>query len=102
MWLAHLLQDLDIDLTSVPALHCDNISALAHATNHVYHSKLKHIEVDIHFTHVQVKARSLKLLFISSQEQLADLFTKRLCSTQHKYLCSSLMLVPPHQAEEGY
>lgn len=101
MWLIHLLQDLQIDLASVPTLHCDNISALALATNPVYHSKLKHIEVDVHFTRVQVKKGFLKLQFVASQGQLTDLFTKGLCSPQHKYLCSSLMLVPPHQAEEG-
>lgn len=39
MWLSHLLQDLHIDLTDIPTLqYYDNISALALATNHVYHS----------------------------------------------------------------
>ncbi|KAK9937704.1 hypothetical protein M0R45_014476 [Rubus argutus] len=101
-WLTHLLKDLHIDLDSIPTLHCDNISALALATNPVYHSKLKHIEADVHFTRERVKAGTIKLAFISSKEQLADLFTKGLCSPQHTYLRDSLMLVPSHQAEEGY
>lgn len=101
-WLTHLLKDLHIDLDSIPTLHCDNISALALATNPVYHSKLTHIEADVHFTRERVKAGTIKLAFVSSKEQLADLFTKGLCSPQHTYLRDSLMLVPSHQAEEGY
>ncbi|KAK9941746.1 hypothetical protein M0R45_007441 [Rubus argutus] len=102
MWLSLLLQDLHIQLEDIPTLHCDNVSALALATNPVYHSKLKHIEVDVHFTRVQVKKGSLKLKFVTSREQLADLFTKGLCSPQHSFICSSLMLMTKHQAEEGY
>ncbi|XP_024195747.1 uncharacterized mitochondrial protein AtMg00810-like [Rosa chinensis] len=101
MWLLLLLHDLHVSLAAVPILHCDNISALALATNPVYHSKLKHIEVDVHFTRNQVKAGSLKLQFVTSKDQLADLFTKGLCLPQHTYLCDSLMLLTSHQAEEG-
>ncbi|KAL6128865.1 hypothetical protein ACLB2K_072218 [Fragaria x ananassa] len=90
-----------IELQDKPTLHCDNISALALATNPVFHSKLKHIEVDVHFTRDQVKAGTIKLQFVTSKEQLADLFTKGLCSPQHRYLCGSLNLVPQLQAEEG-
>lgn len=100
-WLPILLSELHVDLAAVPVLHCDNISALALATNPVHHSKLKHIEVDVHFTRAQVKAGTIRVQFISTKEQLADLFTKGLCSPQHTYLCSSLMLQPQHQAEGG-
>ncbi|KAK9947389.1 hypothetical protein M0R45_003016 [Rubus argutus] len=100
-WLMHLLADLRIELATTPVLHCDNISAIALATNPVHHSKLKHIEVDVHFTRNQVKAGTIRLQFVSSREQIADIFTKGLCSPQHSYLCHSLMIVPLHQAEEG-
>lgn len=100
-WLMNLLHDLRIEFQDTPILHCDNISALALATNPVHHSKLKHIEVDVHFTRNQVKAGTIRLQYVSSREQLADIFTKGLCSPQHSYLCSSLMIGSPHQAEEG-
>jgi hypothetical protein len=100
-WLIHLFRDLHIVLASVPVLHCDNISAIALATNPIHHSKLKHIEVDVHFTRNQVKAGTIRLQFVSSREQIADIFTKGLCFPQHSYLCRSLMLGSPHQAEEG-
>ena len=98
-WLIHLLQDLHVELAAVPVLHCDNISAISLATNPIHHSKLKHIEVDVHFTRDRVKAGSLRLQFVTSKEQLVDIFTKGLCSPQHSSLCHSLLLGPPHQAE---
>ena len=97
-WLSHLLTDLHIPISEVPFLFCDNISALALATNPVYHSKLKHEEVDVHFTREKVKTGTLKLQFISSKDQLADIFTKGLCSPQHISLCDSLMLMSHDQA----
>jgi hypothetical protein len=102
MWLTLLLKDLHIDLKDTPTLHCDNVSALALAANPIYHSKLKHVEVDVHFTRVQVKQGSLRLRFVTSRNQLADLFTKGLCSPQHVSMCNSLMVMNKHQAEEGY
>lgn len=100
-WLLHLLSDLHIQLAQVPILHCDNISALALAHYPIHHSKLKHIEVDVYFTREQVKAGTIHLQFVSTKEQLADIFTKGLCSPQHTYLCDNLMLAPSHQVEEG-
>lgn len=91
-----LFKELHVCLETVPILHCDNISALALATNPISHSKLKHIEVDVHFTRAQVKAGTIKVQFVSSKEQLADLFTKGLCSPQHNYLCCNLVLGPQH------
>ena len=101
-WLKNLFQDLQINFTQVPILYCDNISALALAANPVHHSKLKHVEVDVHFTRDKVKEGSITLQFVSTHEQLADLFTKGLCSPQHSYLCDSLMVVtPPIQLKGG-
>lgn len=48
------------------------------------------------------QALAIRLQFVSSREQLADIFTKGLCYPQHNYLCSSLMIGSPNQPEEGY
>lgn len=104
-WLTLMVKDLHIELkarTSPLYVHCDNVSALALATNPVYYSKLQHVEIDVPFTRVQVKQVSLKLKFVTSRDQLADLFTKGLCSPQHISMCDSLMLMVKHQVEEGY
>lgn len=48
-WLVMLLRDLGVSSVSPPVLWCDNLSALALATNPVFHARSKHIEVDYHF-----------------------------------------------------
>ena len=42
----------------------------------------KHIEVDYHFVGEKVLRRDLLIKFISTQDQLADLFTKGLSFSQ--------------------
>jgi hypothetical protein len=48
-WLRVLLRDLGIFISAPPILWCDNVSALAIASNPVFHARMKHIEVDFHF-----------------------------------------------------
>ena len=43
-----MLRDLGIFLSNPPLLWCDNVSALAIASNPVLHARTKHIEVDYH------------------------------------------------------
>lgn len=65
-WLRHLLDDLHIGLPSTPTLHCDNVSALALASNPIHNSKVKHVEVDIHFTREKVAQGNLTLQCVPS------------------------------------
>ena len=48
-WIRTLLKDLGIYINDPPILWCDNVSALAIASNPVFHARTKHIEVDFHF-----------------------------------------------------
>ncbi|KAM1509014.1 hypothetical protein ACFX10_018226 [Malus domestica] len=95
VWLQQLLQDLHVDISSPPSLHCDNVSAMALATNPVLHSKAKHIEVDCHFVRERVQQGVISLQFVASTAQYADIFTKGLCSPLFTTHCSNLMLGPP-------
>ena len=56
-----LLKDLGVFLRTLPILWCDNISALALASNPVFHARTKHIEVDYHFVREKVLRRDLLL-----------------------------------------
>lgn len=72
-----VLQEIRIYLSALPILWCDNISALALASNLVFHSRTKHIEVDYHFNREKVLNRDILLKFISTHDQVVDLFTPK-------------------------
>jgi hypothetical protein len=102
-WLRQVLCDLVIFLPAAPAIWCDNTNAIALASNPVFHSRTKHIEVDYHFVRERVVRGDLHLHFISTEDQLADLFTKPLSTPRFLKLTSKLMFsAPTHSLEGGY
>ena len=94
-WLRMILKDLGIFLSLPPMLWCDNVSALALASNPIFHARTKHIEVDYHYIREKVLSKELKVHFISTLDQIADIFTKALSSPCFLDLAHKLMGVPP-------
>ena len=94
-WLRMLFKDLGIYLYHPPILWCDNVSALALASNPIFHARIKHIEVDCHFVHEKVLNRDMVLKYISTLDQLVDLFTKSLSSPRFRVLSFKLIGLPP-------
>jgi hypothetical protein len=101
-WIRQVLCDLGLFLPSAPLIWCDNTSALALASNPVFHGRTKHIEVDYHFIRERVVRGDITLQFISTDDQLADVFTKALPSPRFHRLCSKLLVCSTdHQFEGG-
>ena len=94
-WIRMILKDLGFYLSLPPMLWCDNVSALALASNPIFHARTKHIEVDYHYIREKVLNRDLQINFISPHDQLADIFTKALSSPQFLDLAYKLMGLPP-------
>ncbi|XP_019173301.1 PREDICTED: uncharacterized protein LOC109168901 [Ipomoea nil] len=91
-WLLYLLQDLGIFDTSPATLYCDNKSAITIAENPVFHERTKHIEIDCHLVREKLLKGTLKLLHVSTTNQLADVFTKPQPQTNFNFLISKLNL----------
>jgi hypothetical protein len=94
-WIRMLFKEIDIFLQVPPVLWCDNLSALALASNPVFHARTKHIEVDYHFVQEKVMNPDVLIKFISTNDQVADVFTKGLTSSRFLSLKSKLRVVPP-------
>jgi len=90
LWIRALLQELGIRLSSPPTLWCDNIGATYMSVNSVFHARTKHVEIDFHFVCDHLADKSLDIRFIPSLDQLADVLTKPLVSTQFQQLCFKL------------
>lgn len=96
-WILYLLKDLHIQCSKLPMLFCDNQSALPIAANPIFHERTKHLEIDCHLVREKLQAGILKLLPVSSQDQLADFFTKSLLPQPFSILLSKLGLLDLYQ-----
>ena len=94
-WLQLLLQILQLSPSHTPTLWCDNVSTLALASNPMFHARTKHIEIDFHFIREKVATKSLLVQYISTKDQLADIFTKGLSSPRFLLLRNKLLVGPP-------
>lgn len=54
------------------------------------HEKTKHIELDCHFVREKLAAGLLSLTYVPTASQLADIFTKSLPGSQHRFLMRKL------------
>jgi hypothetical protein len=93
LWLQSLLRDLGIFLHTPPTLWCDNIGATYLSANPAFHARTKHIEIDFHFVRDKVAAKTLTVRFLSSKDNLADIFTKPTASSHFSLMRTKLNIV---------
>ncbi|KAJ0493560.1 putative RNA-directed DNA polymerase [Helianthus annuus] len=91
VWLKSLLRELGLN-SEAPTLWCDNLGTTYLTANPVFHARTKHVEVDYHFVREQVTQGHLKVNFISTEDQIADIFTKPLASQKFEFLRSKLQI----------
>ncbi|GJX45452.1 hypothetical protein Tco_0262128 [Tanacetum coccineum] len=89
LWMKSQLPDYIIIYEKVP-LFCDNTSAVAISNNPVMHSRTKHIDIRYHFIRDHILKEDIKLHFIPTQYQLADIFTNPLDEPTFKRLIVEL------------
>ncbi|GJW02844.1 retrovirus-related pol polyprotein from transposon TNT 1-94 [Tanacetum coccineum] len=71
-------------------MYCDNKSAIALCCNNVQHSRSKHIDIRFHFIKEHVENGVIKLYFVNTEYQLADICTKDLGRERIKFLINKL------------
>jgi hypothetical protein len=77
LWMRQTLWDFGYNLSKVPLL-CDNESAIRLADNPVEHSRTKHIDIQHHFLRDHQQKGDIDIYQISTENQLANIFTKTL------------------------
>ncbi|GJZ38745.1 hypothetical protein Tco_0585308 [Tanacetum coccineum] len=91
LWMRSQLTDYGFAFTRIP-LYCDNRSAIALCCNNVQHSRSKHIDIRHHFIREQVEKGLVELYFVTTDYQLADIFTKALPRERFEFLLPRLCM----------
>ena len=78
------------------------LSALAIASNPVFHARTKHVKVDYRFVREKVLRCDLQVKYITTSDQLADVFTKSMSTSHLLFLRSKIMVsINPYGFEGG-
>nr|GEU72327.1 copia protein [Tanacetum cinerariifolium] len=91
LWMRTQLTDYGFHFDKIP-MYCDSKAAITISCNPVQHSRTKHIDVRYHFIKEKVEKGIVELLFVGTEYQLADLFTKALPEERFKYLVRRLVI----------
>jgi hypothetical protein len=89
LWMRQTLWDFGYNLSKIPLL-CDNESEIRLVDNLVEHSRTKHIDIGHHFLRGHQQRGDIDIYHISTENQLADIFTKPLYEKRFCRLRSEL------------
>jgi hypothetical protein len=84
------LTDKQVEYDDPITIYCDNTSTISISKNPMMHSKTKHISIKYHFVWEQVAEKNIKVEYVVTKEQVADIFTKLLPKEAFEYLCQRL------------
>ena len=80
--------------TKIP-IKCDNTSTINLSKNFIQHSRTKHIEIRHHFIRDHIQNKDITLEFVSTEDQLADIFFKPLNIDRFEQIRGELGLCDP-------
>ncbi|GJT13572.1 retrovirus-related pol polyprotein from transposon TNT 1-94 [Tanacetum coccineum] len=92
LWIKSQLADYDVLYDKV-SIFCDNTSAIAISNNPVLHSRTKHIDIRYHFIRDHILKGDIKLYFVPTDLQLADIFTKPLAESSFTRFVAKLCML---------
>jgi len=84
LWHRSLLHELNFPLPNTSTILSDNQAALAIARHPEFHARTKHINIAYHFLRDLVENGTIDMIYISTECNLADLFTKGLPQGTHQ------------------
>ena len=91
LWLRMILNEMKYDVVLPIIVYCDNQSAIRMIENDVDHSRTKHIDIKYNFLRETVKKGIVRFEWISTKEQVADIFTKGLSKEIYEKLRDKLV-----------
>jgi hypothetical protein len=93
VWLISLFNEQRLFINASLALLCDNLGAINLSFNPIQHSRMKHIQIDLHFIRDLVSKKILNVHHVNTADQLANLLTKPLSQQRLDSLGNNIGLV---------
>ena len=97
LWLRQILSEFGFEQQHPTTLWCDNQSAIQLCKDPVQHQRSKHIELHMHFIRKLIHDHVLEVQYCSTDDQVADIFTKALTEakfTKLRYMLGVQEVVP--------
>ena len=82
------------EITKSVIFYCDNTSTTNISKNLVMHTKTKNIAIKYHYLRELVQDKEVKMKYVNTKEQIANIFTKPLPKGAHEYLRGKLGVIP--------
>ena len=76
IYLRKLLIEFDLAPQYPTMIYGDNKGAMLLARNNVFHKRTKHIDISAHYTRERIKAGDVRLIYISTKDNISDIMTK--------------------------
>jgi len=93
IWLCSFLAELGYVDDKLCFIYGDNQGSIELSRNPHHHSRTKHIDICHHFICECVESKQITVSYISTQEQVADIFTKPLTCDKFINLCQKLGMI---------
>jgi hypothetical protein len=91
MWMRMILGELGLKVVTPTIIYVDNQPAIRISENDSEHDRTKHIDIRHYVIRDLIKNGDIKLQWISTNDQLADIFTKSLATPTFVTLRDQLM-----------
>ena len=89
-WMYSWYTEVDQSFDLLIIIYCYNDAAVTATQNTSGHSKLKHVDLKVHWIQEAVKLGFIHVEPISTEENVADIFTKLLSRPKLEYLIKKL------------
>ncbi|QRV80986.1 integrase core domain protein [Ceratobasidium sp. AG-Ba] len=94
LWFRQFFDEIGHKADAPTLILSDNLAALTLSVESQYHGRSKHIDIRHHFMRDIIEQRKVSTLYVPSEENLADAFTKALPAPQFSYLANIFMGEP--------
>lgn len=84
LWLHTFIGELRGKQAPPLTIHCDNQGAIALSKDNKFHARTKHINIRHHFVHEAIEDGKLSVMYIPTDDNPADIFTKPLAKVKFR------------------